>query len=187
MKLHILAPTLACFAACLLPAAGHAQTVPAKPGLWASASQAVLNGKPMPTIFDIHGIPEGQKTQLRQAMAQAGLPAGWNPSLTCEKATEVDLQTILGQMKAEGCDPEITSNTGSRITGKVTCASGPTTGSGTVEVSGVGSAQVTYVLNMTGTINGTPMTYKATTISKFIGSDCSRLPPGVDQSMVTEQ
>lgn len=172
--------------AALAPAL-HAQTVPAKPGLWASASQAVINGKPLPTIFDIHGIPESQKTQLRQAMAQAGLPAGWNPSLTCEKATEVDLQTILGQMKAEGCDPEITSNTGSHITGKVQCASGPSKGSGTVDVSGVGSAQVTYVLNMTGTINGAPMTYKATTISKFIGSDCSQLPPGVDESMLSGQ
>ncbi|WP_443750829.1 DUF3617 domain-containing protein [Asticcacaulis solisilvae] len=180
-------PALACLAIVLAPVLAHAQTVPAKPGLWASASQAVLNGKTLPTIFDIHGVPEAKKTQLRQAMAQAGLPAGWNPSLTCETATRIDLQTILGQMKAEGCTPEVTSNSGSRITGKVTCASGPTTGTGTVEVSGIGSAQVTYVLNMTGTISGAPMTYKATTVSKFIGSDCSQLPPGVDADMLSGQ
>ena len=173
-------PALALLAASLLPAVADAQTVPTKSGLWASASSVVLNGKPMPTIFDIKGIPEAKKTQLRQAMAQAGLPAGWNPSLDCQTETEVDLQAMMAKMQADGCTPKITSNTGSRITGTMDCAADGTKGHGTVEVTGIGSTAVTYLMTMTGTINGAPMTYKATTISKFIGADCAHLPPGID-------
>ncbi|MBW8883097.1 MAG: DUF3617 domain-containing protein, partial [Asticcacaulis sp.] len=170
MTFRAIIPALACSTVLAVAGSGaHAQTVPAKPGLWASASQAVLNGKALPTIFDIHGVPEAKKTQLRTAMAQAGLPAGWNPSLTCQKATEVNLQDILANMKAEGCTPKITSNAGGHITGTMTCASGASQGNGTVDVSGVGSSAVTYVMTMTGTMNGAPMTYKATTVSKFIG------------------
>jgi hypothetical protein len=185
MNFRAALPALAFLSACLLPAAADAQTVPAKPGLWASASQVVLNGKPMPTLFDIRGIPETKKTQLRQAMAQAGLPAGWNPSLDCRTETEVDLQAIMAKMQADGCAPKITSNTGSRITGTMDCEADGTKGHGTVEVTGIGSNAVTYLMTMTGTINGAPMTYKATTVSKFIGADCSQLPPGVDASMLS--
>jgi len=185
MTVRAALPALA-IAAFVLPAVAHAQTVPAKPGLWASASQVVLNGKPMPTIFDIRGIPDAKKAQLRQAMAQAGLPAGWNPSLDCQTESEIDLQAMLARMQADGCAPKITSNTGSRITGTMDCEADGTKGHGTVEVTGIGSSAVTYLMTMTGTINGAPMTYKATTVSKFIGSDCSQLPPGVDESMLSQ-
>lgn len=181
-------PAFAAVLACAGPAsAAHAETVPAKAGLWASASTVVLNGKTLPTLFDIHGIPEAKKAQLRQAMAQAGLPAGWNPSIACQTATRIDLEDILAKMKADGCTPKVTSNTGSRITGTLDCAANGSRGSGTVEVTGVGSNTVTYLLTMTGTMNGAPMTYKATTISKFIGADCSALPPGVDADMLSQQ
>ncbi len=177
-------PALTLIAACLLPAAANAQTVPTKAGLWASASQVVLNGKAMPTIFDIRGVPDAKKTQLRQAMAQAGLPAGWNPSLDCQTETQVDLQAMMAKMQADGCTPKITSNTGNRITGTMDCTADGTKGHGTVEVTGIGSTSVTYLMTMTGTINGAPMTYKATTVSRYIGADCSQLPPGVDADML---
>ena len=185
MNIRATLPVLSLVTAALLPAMATAQTVSTKPGLWASASTVVLNGKTLPTIFDIHGIPETKKTQLRSAMAQAGLPAGWNPSLDCQTATEVDLQQILARMQADGCTPRITSNSGGRITGTMDCAADGAQTKGTVEVTGVGSAAVTYLLNMTGTMNGAPMTYKATTVSKLIAADCSHLPPGVDPSMLS--
>lgn len=179
-------PALALLASSLLPAMANADTVPTKPGLWASASQVVLNGKPMPTIFDIKGVPEAKKAQLRQAMAPAGLPAGWSPSIDCQTQAQVDLEQIMAKMQADGCTPKITSNTGSRITGTMDCAADGTKGHGTVEVTGIGSTSVTYLMTMTGTINGAPMTYKATTVSKFIGADCSQLPPGVDAGMLSQ-
>jgi hypothetical protein len=167
--------------------AAYAQTVPSKPGLWASASEVVLNGKKMPTIFEINGVPEAKKQQLRQSMAAAGLPAGWNPSLTCETASEVDIQQVLASMKADGCVGTITSRTPTHITADLQCKSPQGNSIGKADVSGVSTSTVTYVINMTGMLYGKPMTYKASTTSKFLGSDCSNLPAGIDPSMVDAQ
>jgi hypothetical protein len=165
----------------------YAQTVPSKPGLWASASEVLVDGKKMPTIFEINGVSEAKKQQLRQSMAAAGLPAGWNPSITCETASEVDIQQVLASMKADGCVGTITSRTQTHITADLQCKSPQGNSIGKADVSGVGSTTVTYVINMTGTLYGKPMTYKASTTSKFLGSDCSTLPAGVDPSMVGAQ
>ena len=166
--------------------AAQAQTVPAKPGLWASASKVELNGRAMPTLFDINGIPDAKKAQMRQSMAAAGLPAGWNPFLTCETATQVDLQEVLDKMKAQGCTAAITSQTGSRVTASLQCTNVSGNGAGTVEVTGIGTTTVNYVANLSGVMLGQPMTYKGSTVSRFLGSSCTDLPPGVDASMVTQ-
>ncbi|ESQ83768.1 DUF3617 family protein [Asticcacaulis benevestitus] len=179
----LVAMSLSTLVVAALPA--QAQTVPAKPGLWAQASEAVLNGKKLPTLFDIKGVPEAKKNQLRQSMAAAGLPAGWNPSLSCEKATQVDLQEVLANMKAQGCAASITSQTADHISANLQCKSETGIATGTANVSGINSSSVTYVMNLTGTMYGQPMTYKATSINKFLGSDCSALPAGVDASMLS--
>lgn len=179
-----IAMSLSTLAVAGLPA--RAQTVPAKPGLWAQASEAILNGKKLPTLFDIKGVPEAKKAQLRQSMAAAGLPAGWNPSLSCEKASQIDLQDVLASMKAQGCSASITSRTADHISANLQCKSESGMATGTANVSGISSSSVTYVMNLTGTMYGQPMTYKATSINKFLGSDCSALPAGVDASMLNK-
>ncbi len=165
-----------------LPAA--AQTVPAKAGLWASASQVQLNGKAMPTIFDIKGVPDAKKAQLRQAMSAAGLPAGWSPSINCQQETQVDLQKVFADLAAQGCNAAINSQTGDHISANLQCKNENGTAAGTTEVSGIGSSTVTYVANLNGTMYGKPLVYKSMTISKFIGSDCSALPAGVTPDML---
>jgi hypothetical protein len=141
----------------------------------------------MPTIFEIKGIPEAKKAALRQSMAEAGLPAGWNPSLTCETASEVNLQKVLADMNAQGCAATLTSRTSTHITADLQCKAPSGSSTGKADVSGSGTSTLNYVITMNGQIYGKPAIYKASTVSKFIGTNCSQLPAGIDQGMMTHR
>jgi hypothetical protein len=165
------------------PSEVSAQMIPSKAGLWADASEVIINGKKMPTIFDIKGMPAEALASQAAFMASVGLPKGWGLSLHCETELKVDLQKIFADLKDKGCTPTLTNQTSDNISGNLSCVNEFGSGAGTVSVQNINTNVVTYIADMKGSLYGQPMTYKATTISKYLGSDCQNLPKGLELSM----
>jgi hypothetical protein len=168
----------------LISSVAHAQTVPTKPGLWATASEVVINGRKMPTLFDIKGVPQAQKDAMAGAMSQLGLPAGWSPSLNCQTASAVNIQEVMAKAQAQGCTATLTETAGDHVKYKMACKSNAGAASGDGTVTGIGSNQVKYVMNLTGTTMGKPMTYRAISINKYVGPSCANPPAGIDPSWI---
>lgn len=64
-----------------IPAGACAQSLDARPGLWAEASSSITNGKAMPTIFDVKGgLPAGEKARTKQVMAKRACRRTGTPS-----------------------------------------------------------------------------------------------------------
>jgi len=182
------------FWGCLLAAgatAALAQTYPARPGLWASAHQATMDGKKLPGQLDIKGGMSPQQRQaIIQAMAQLGLPAGWSPSLSCETATQVSVQETLRKAQMDGCKVNVTDQRSDSLRFKMSCT--PTAGqgahmgpmSGTGEVTGIGGQEVKMGTRIQASIQGRMVNYESQTVSKWVGADCKHPPAGLDPSMV---
>lgn len=166
-----------------LPAlSAQAQSISVKPGLWASASVNTLNGRKMPSIFDIKGaLTPAQKSSLAAAMAKVGLPAGGSPHLACQQSAEFE---IPKPDSAEQCTTQVKPAGASSGTFTMSCKSAAATaaGAGTYEV--VDQSSATIKLSIKGTSQGMPINYESTSVHKWIGSDCDAPPPGVDPSLV---
>ncbi|WP_431259982.1 DUF3617 domain-containing protein [Roseateles chitinivorans] len=160
----------------------QAQSISVKPGLWASASVNTLNGRKMPTIFDIKGaLTAQQKSSLSAAMAQLGLPAGGSPHLDCQKSAEFALPK---PESVEQCTTQLKPADASSGTFTMSCKSDVVsgTGAGTYEVKDKSTATV-KVSFKGSTVQGQPLSYDSSSVHKWIGSDCDAPPPGVDPSL----
>ncbi len=160
----------------------QAQSISVKPGLWASASVNTLNGRKMPTIFDIQGaLTAQQKSSLSAAMAKLGLPAGGSPHLDCQKSAEFALPK---PESVEQCTTQLKPADASSGTFTMSCKSEMVTGTGvgTYEVKDKSTATV-KVSFKGSTVQGQPLSYDSSSVHKWIGSDCDAPPPGVDPSL----
>lgn len=166
-----------------LSASVQAQSISVKPGLWASASVNTLNGRKMPTIFDINGaLTPQQKTSLAAAMAKAGLPTGGNPHLDCQQSSEFALPK---PQSVDDCTTQVKPGDATSGSFTMSCKSATAsgTGAGTYQVTDKSSATIKVAFKGT-TAQGMPLTYESTSVHKWIGSDCSAPPPGIDPSLM---
>jgi len=160
----------------------QAQSISVKPGLWASASVNTLNGKKLPTIFDIQGaLTPQQKSSLAAAMAKVGLPPGGSPHLDCQQSAEF---TLPKPQSVDECSTQVKPSDATSGTFTMSCKSATAsgTGNGSYQVTDKSSATVKVSFKGT-TAQGMPITYESTSVHKWIGSDCSAPPPGVDPSL----
>jgi hypothetical protein len=164
----------------------QAQTIPAKPGLWAASTVVTINGKQMPTRFDFKGaLTEQQKSAIRQAMAQLGLPKNGNPSLICSTATEVDLQQMMADARSHGCVPTVTDRARDHISFNLACKTPQgLTAAGNGSATGINTDRVNYAYAMKGVADGTPVTYEARQVQQFVGPDCQHPPAGIDPQWI---
>ncbi|MFX1680498.1 DUF3617 family protein [Mitsuaria sp. CC2] len=162
----------------------QAQSISVKPGLWASASVNTINGRKMPTIFDINGaLTAEQKSSLAAAMAKVGLPAGGSPHLACQQSAEFSLPK---PESVEQCTTQVKPANGSSGTFTMSCKSEMVsgTGVGTYEVKDKTAATV-KVSFKGSTAQGQPLSYDSSSVHKWIGSDCDTPPAGVDPALMT--
>jgi hypothetical protein len=168
----------------LIVSAVAAQSVPTKPGLWASASEVMINGTKAPTLFDIKGVPEAQKAAMAAAMAQMGLPAGWNPSLSCQTQSTINIQTVIANVKDQGCTATVTETAADHVKYRLACKGNMGVAAGEGSVTGIGTSKATYTMALNGTANGRPMAYRTTSISKFVGPSCANPPAGINPDWI---
>jgi len=160
-----------------------AQSISVKPGLWASASVNTLNGKPLPTIFDIKGaLTPQQKSSLSAAMAKAGLPTGGNPHLDCQQSSEFALPK---PQSVDDCTTTVKPGDATSGSFTMSCKSATAsgTGTGTYQVTDKSSATIKVAFKGS-TAQGMPIAYESTSVHKWIGSDCASPPPGIDPSLM---
>jgi hypothetical protein len=160
----------------------QAQSISVKPGLWASASVNTLNGRKMPTIFDIKGaLTAQQKSSLSAAMAKLGLPTGGSPHLDCQQSAEF---TLPKPESVEQCTTQLKPADASSGTFTMSCKSEMVTGTGvgTYEVKDKSTATV-KVSFKGSTTQGMPLSYDSSSVHKWIGSDCNAAPDGLDPSL----
>ena len=160
----------------------QAQSISVKPGLWASASVNTLNGRKMPTIFDINGaLTPQQKSSLAAAMAKVGLPTGGSPHLDCQQSPEFALPK---PQSVDDCTTQVKPGDTTSGTFTMSCKSATASGmgNGSYQVTDKSSATVKVTFKGT-TAQGMPITYESTSVHKWIGSDCSAPPPGIDPSV----
>ncbi|ANH69769.1 DUF3617 family protein [Mitsuaria sp. 7] len=160
----------------------QAQSISVKPGLWASASVNTLNGRKMPTIFDIKGaLTAQQKSSLSAAMAKLGLPAGGSPHLDCQQSAEFALPK---PESVEQCTTQLKPADASSGTFTMSCKSEMVTGTGvgTYEVKDKSTATV-KVSFKGSTVQGQPLSYDSSSVHQWVGSDCSSPPAGLDPSL----
>lgn len=176
-------PTALAACAIAICTAAPAQTLEARTGLWASAHQTLVNGNRMPNIFDLKkGLSQQEKDDIAGAMKRLGLPAGWSPALDCGTSKTYDVPAIVQKANADGqCKVDGLTPTASGASFKLNCGStdaGTVSGTGDVKVTGGTESQIKVVMN--GTVNGMPMKFEQTTVSKWVGPDCSNPPAGID-------
>lgn len=179
----IVKPIVLAACAMAICAAAPAQTIEGRTGLWAGAHQTLMNGKPMPNMFDIKGaMTQPEKDAIAAAMKKLGLPAGWTPTLECATSKTYDVPAIIQKATIDSqCKVEGLTMTGSGASFKLACAqpNGPVmNGAGDIKVTGTTESQIK--LTMAGTVNGQPVQFEQTTVNKWIGPDCSNPPPGID-------
>ncbi|TXD70502.1 DUF3617 family protein [Mitsuaria sp. TWR114] len=165
-----------------LSAPAQAQSISVKPGLWASASVNTLNGRKMPTIFEINGaLTPQQKSSLAAAMAKVGLPTGASPHLDCQQSPEFALPK---PQSVDDCTTQVKPGDATSGTFTMSCKSATASGmgNGSYQVTDKSSATVKVTFKGT-TAQGMPITYESTSVHKWIGSDCSAPPPGIDPSV----
>lgn len=162
------------------PMPARAQSVSVKPGLWASASTTRLNGSDMPTLMDVKGaMTPQQRSGLTAAMERLGLPTGSNLALHCQRT---DTYRLPSPEAMEGCQMKVTPTDARSGTIALSC-------SGTLNGSGRGSYEVTgktaarQQLSMDATSRGLPLKLEQSTVFKWLGDDCTRLPAGIDPDM----
>jgi hypothetical protein len=161
----------------------QAQSISVKPGLWASASVNTLNGRKMPTIFDINGaLTAQQKSSLSAAMTKVGLPAGGSPHLACQQSAEF---TLPKPESVEQCTTQVKPADATAGTFTMSCKSEMAngTGVGTYEVKDKTTATVKVAFKGT-TAQGVPLSYESNSVHKWVGSDCNTPPAGVDSSLM---
>lgn len=172
----------------LLAVQAQAQTVPTKPGLWAQAHQTLLNGQKLPGRLDVKGaMPPAQRQAIERAMQTLGLPAGWSPAMHCQAGSQLDIASSLKDAKAQGCDVKLTDQSGDRVRFAMSCRTPDgNTAKGEGEYTGVGSAEVRGRYTMTSQYQGQPLKMDSQSVSKWLGSDCSKPPAGIDPSWLSQ-
>lgn len=166
----------------------HAQPVPAKPGLWASASQVTINGNLTPTIFDIKGaMSDAEKAAMKQAMAALGLPTDANPGLSCETATQIEIEDVMADLKSKGCLTTITEQTPDHINFTADCNSEGMKANGKGSVTGVNTNTVIFHAELNGVFNGVPINYVGKNTTQFVGPDCANPPAGIDPKWIGQK
>ena len=159
----------------------RAQSIQVKPGLWATATNGTVNGKKLPTLFDIQGaLPAEQRAAITAAMAQAGLPAGWNPSLHCQRSDAYVLQRTEA---LKGCTTQVTPDSATAGTVTLACT-GDATGKGRGTYKVVGGTAATVQWTVEAVVQGRPLKLEQTMQSRWIGPACSKPPAGLDPEMV---
>ncbi|MCR5867380.1 MAG: DUF3617 domain-containing protein [Aquincola tertiaricarbonis] len=173
-------PALVALISWLAVGGAQAQTLSVKPGLWASASTTRLNGSNMPTLFDVNGAmtPE-QRSSLTAAMSRLGLPAGSNLALHCQRS---DSYRLPAPQALEGCQVKVSPTNATSGTIALSC-SGKLQGSGRGSYEVTGRTAARQQLSMEATSRGLPLKLEQSTVFKWLGDDCERLPAGIDPEM----
>lgn len=163
-----------------LPLAAAAQELSVKPGLWASATTATINGNRTPTLLDVPGaITPAQKQAATAALARLGLPAGSNVSLYCQRTAVYRLPAPDG---AEGCSTQVTPTNATSGTVTMSCK-GRFTGTGRGSYEVVDRSSATQKFSVDATAQGMPVKLESTTVFKWLGSDCSKQPNGLEADL----
>ncbi|MES2886417.1 MAG: DUF3617 family protein [Pseudomonadota bacterium] len=157
-------------------------TLQFKPGLWAIATNGTFNGGRLPTILDPQAtMPPSQRQAMAGVMRQAGLPAGWSPYLECSRGkVALDLAAIKG---IEGCQATATHSSATSASFDLVCRgqiSGK--GQGTVTILSDTSAEGRWMLD--GGVMSLPVRMSQSMQARWLGKDCSQLPPGIDPAWV---
>lgn len=160
--------------------AAQAQTLSVKPGLWASASTTRINGSDMPTLMDVKGaMTPQQRSGLTAAMARLGLPAGSNLALHCQRT---DSYRLPAPEALDGCQVKVDPTNATSGTIALSC-SGALNGSGRGSYEVTGKTAARQQLSMDATSRGMPLKLEQSTVFKWLGDDCERLPQGIDPDM----
>lgn len=169
-----------------LPMLAAAQTIEARPGLWAEAHVSTLNGKRMPSILDIQGALKPQeRAAIVNAMNQLGLPAGWAPALSCASTSSYDVQALAKSAGDGACTVSIIEQRRDGARFAVSCT-GQLNGKGQGEVKVLNQVQAESRYSMDGTYQGQPVKFEQKSQSKWIGADCSHPPQGIDPSWLKQ-
>ncbi len=162
----------------------QAEPLAFRPGLWAGASNTTLNGQRLPTVLDIQGAMQPAERQaIVDAMAQAGLPAGWAPRLECAPTGSLNLAAIKG---AEGCSANVTSQNASGASFDVVCR-GRMNGKGHGTVKVIDDRNATGHWTMDGVAMGLPVRMEQSIQAKWIGDSCTDMPPGIDRAWLNRR
>lgn len=160
--------------------AASAQEVAVKPGLWASATTSTINGSRAPTLFDVNGaMTPAQKSAAQAALARHGLPAGSNVALYCQRGATYRLPKPDG---ADGCSVQVTPTNASSGTIAMSCK-GQFNGTGRGSYEVVDRTSATQKFAVDATARGMPVKLESTTVFKWLGSDCSQQPAGLDEDV----
>ena len=107
--------------------------------------------------------------------------AGGSPHLDCQQSAEF---TLPKPQSVDDCSTQVKPSDATSGTFTMSCKSATAsgTGNGSYQVTDKSSATVKVSFKGT-TAQGMPITYESTSVHKWIGSDCSAPPPGVDPSV----
>ena len=172
--------------ACMHAQGVFAQSVPSRAGLWVEASEAKINGNAAPTMLDIDGAMDEQtRSGIKQAMRKYGLPAGWNPSLSCITAQELNVQQWI-KKTSKNCGNLSTKQSGDKVTFSGTCAMGGQTATVKGSAQFNGDKEVVHEARVEGTYQGKPVVSETRSVSKWVGADCNNPPAGIDPAWLGE-
>ncbi|TAK77009.1 MAG: DUF3617 family protein [Aquabacterium sp.] len=168
---------LACAA---IPTGACAQSLDARPGLWAEASSSIINGKAMPTIFDVKGgLPAGEKARIKQVMAKLGLPPNWNPKLQCLTKASFDSAEVIRKAAASCPSPSVKAR-GNEISYSARCQEQGTEAQVTGNVRAVSDTEIRSNSRVEAQVQGQKVVSEHQTVSKWLGADCTQPPAGID-------
>ncbi len=178
------------FGAAALMGGAQAQVVPVKPGLWVTATDNQVDGKPGPVeASPLYGLPDDVAQGIRQGLKRYKLPAGWEPGLECQMASSVDVGARLKNLAQSCATPKVKAKN-KVITFEAQCtATVPVPTSGmkmpptTSTINGVidMSSPVETIMSqkVVSTTGKATQTIELKSVAKWVGSDCSKAPDGI--------
>lgn len=157
-----------------------AQSLDARPGLWAEASTSTINGKAAPTIFDVKGgLQEGEKARIKQVMGKLGLPQNWNPKLQCLTKASFNAAEVL-RKSAVSCPSPSVKAKGNEISYSARCHEQGADAVVTGSVRAVSDTEIRESSRAEALVQGNKYVTEHQAVRKWLGADCTQPPAGID-------